>query len=128
MNECCAPVTALCPVAGKRGTMNKEFFDRIQQHERSWGSEKYAGRPELSDIMATPVVGFWALAPKKGAADQRYIITTHKDLKDIEQWYLHAVVRLHIQLPDRRLVAIYKDQKKVTVKGVSITFDIREGE
>lgn len=104
--------------------VNKEFLDRVQQHERSWGSEKYPARPELADILDAKVVCFWLLTPKKPTAEQRYVITLHKDLKSIEEWYVQAVTRLHLQLPDRRLVAVYQDQKKVRVKGVKIEFEL----
>ncbi len=108
--------------------MNKEFVDRVQQHERTWGSEQYPARPQLSEILAAKVVGFWLLTPKKAAAEQRFVISLHADLKEIEDWYLQAVTRLHLQLPDRRLVAAYVDQKKVRVKGVKIVFEIAGGE
>lgn len=106
--------------------MNKEFLERVQTHERTWGSEQYPARPQLADILGAKVVGFWQLTPKKASEKPRFVISLHSDLKDIEDWYLQAVTRLHLQLPDRRLVAAYIDQKKVRVKGVKIVFEIPE--
>jgi hypothetical protein len=104
--------------------VNKEFLERVQLHERTWGSEQYPARPQLADILGAKVVAFWLLTPKKSGAEPRHAISLHDDLKDIENWYLQAVTRLHLQLPDRRLVAAYLNQQKVRVKSVKIVFDI----
>jgi hypothetical protein len=106
--------------------VNKEFLERVQSHERTWGSEQYPSRPQLADILAATVVAFWQLTPTKPAEKPRFVITLHDGLKEIEDWYLQAVTRLHLQLPDRRLVAAYVDQKKVRVKSVKIVFDVPE--
>lgn len=114
--------------------MNKEFLERVQTHERTWGSEQYPARPQLADILAAKVVAFWLLTPTKPPAgpsaakqaEQRVVITLHDSLKQIEDWYLQAVMRLHLQLPDRRLVAAYVDQNKVRVKSVRIVFETPE--
>jgi len=71
-------------------------------------------------------VAFWALTPKQADAEQRYVVSLHGSLKEIEDWYLQAVTRLHLQLPDRRMVAAYVDQHRMRVKGVKIDFEVEE--
>lgn len=104
--------------------MNREFLDRVQAHERLWGSEQYASRPNLAEILGAKVVAFWLLRSEPAAAAERPVISLHNDLSEIEAWYLHAVTRMHVQLPDRRLAAVYVDHAKVRVKSVKIEFDI----
>lgn len=45
-----------------------KLIELIEKHERQWGTEHYAGRPKLAEVLEAPVVAFgcWPI-PKKSA-------------------------------------------------------------
>lgn len=98
---------------------SSEFMKLVEYHEREWGTKSYVGRPKLGEILSSPVVVFWADESK---AD-KYFITLHADLQDIERHLLRLVFRTSIQVPKRRIVRIFEHQKRIIVKRVRLTFD-----
>lgn len=107
------------------GEKSRELIDRVQEHERAWGNEGYPDRPALADVLSAPVVAFWHLV-KSGKPAERQIITLHDDLSALEQWYVKAVMRTSVVLPDRLLVAAYLDGRRVRIKDVTVTFDVED--
>lgn len=107
------------------------FMDYVQHHERTWGTDSYKGRPDLADILSAAVVVFWrAEAKAEGrAANQpdvsdRYLVSLHRDLRDIEEHFVKLILRGNLHAPGRRIVAIFKDQQRVRVKSVKVEFDL----
>ena len=91
----------------------------IELHERSWGMRQYSGRPKLDEIRKTPVVAFWRPSDDK---DDRWTITLHENLFDLEKYFTRLLVRSNVEPPKRRVVKIFKDGKAVIVRGVKILF------
>lgn len=106
------------------------FMKLVQDHEREWGTATYPGRPELADIIASNVVVFWYPVPKDKTqaklVDTRTFITLHKDLSTVENHLAHMVLRSAVQFPDRKLAYVFKNQKRLKVKAVQITFEEAE--
>jgi len=69
-----------------------DFFDTVQNHERTWGTQSYPERPKLQEMLEAPVVVFWQ--------DERYkdktVCTTHKDTMALET-YCRASSGMHWQ-------------------------------
>ncbi len=112
------------------------FMDYVQHHERTWGTESYKGRPGLADILSAPVVVFWKPEPKAESAsrspkdaerDERYVVSLHTDLHDIEEHFVRLIMRGNLISPRRRIVSIFQNQKRVRVKSVKVEFDQPEG-
>ncbi len=103
------------------------FLGIVQQHERTWGMESYPGRPDLEAILAAPVVAFWAGeakdTPRQKTQTERYTVTLHKDLSDVERYITSLVLRLAIELPKRRLARLFVKGVEVRVKGVQVVFE-----
>lgn len=95
-----------------------EFMEYVQLHERSWGNATYPGRPNLTDILNTPVVVFWAVESK----DERYQVTLHLDLREIEKHFYQMLFRAQLKSPRRRPVRIFEYQRRMIVKDVRILF------
>jgi hypothetical protein len=112
----------------KNDSNDVRFMDYVQQHERTWGTETYSGRPDLVDILSAPVVVFWksdekaANPPKRTTNNGRYTISLHLDLHEIEEHLIKLIMRGNLESPKQRIIAIFKDQKRVRVKGVKIEF------
>ena len=100
------------------------FMYYVQLHERGWGFETYAGRPALEDILAAKVVIFWQ---QEGKAD-RYTVTLHDELKDVEKLFYQLVLRSNVTVPKKRIVRIYYKQKRIIPKSVRIAFEAVEDE
>lgn len=114
-----------------------KFMDYVQRHERIWGTETYSGRPDLVDILTAPVVVFWRPERKTNQnedTDQpetestdptvRHIVSLHTSLREIEEYFVKLILRGNLEAPKQRIVAIFKDQKRVRVKGVKIEFSL----
>ncbi|MFN8452078.1 MAG: hypothetical protein U0521_31480 [Anaerolineae bacterium] len=91
----------------------------IELHERSWGMRQYSGRPKLDQILKAPVVVFWRSADGK---DDRWTITLHENLFDLEKYFTRLLFRSNVEPPKRRVAKIFKDGKAVIVRGVKILF------
>ncbi|MBK9123189.1 MAG: hypothetical protein IPM16_08725 [Chloroflexi bacterium] len=107
------------------GEKSRDLIDRVQEHERAWGNEGYPDRPSLADVLNAPVVAFWHVV-KAGKPAERQIITLHEDLSTLEQWYVKAVMRSAVALPDRLLAAAYLDGRRVRIKDVTVTFEVED--
>lgn len=99
----------------------KKFLDMVQRHERDWGNESYAGRPQLADVLNAPVVVFWQ--PLKGnTKDPRLMVSLHQDIDMIEKYLTRLVMLGSANPPDRRYVTAFMNQREVKVKSVKIEF------
>lgn len=97
-----------------------EFMERVQTHERDWGNELYPDRPSLVDILSASVVTFWQ--PTDPKVKNPYIVL-YNDLREVEKWFIQTLMRVHVSSPDRRLIAIYENRRKVRIKSVRVEFD-----
>lgn len=100
----------------------KNFFDYIQEHERTWGDETYKDRPDLEQIMKAVVVAFWL----DGTRTDRYFITLHDDMKPIHEYYDTLIRRLVIGFPKKRLLLIFHKGREVRLNGIKLDFDVTE--
>ncbi len=96
----------------------------IEFHERTWGTKHYRGRPSLSAILSSPVVIFWRANDPK---EERWMITLHADLKDVERYFSRLLFRSSVEPPARRVARIFKGGKPVIVRGVRVWFQESEG-
>ena len=96
----------------------------IEFHERTWGTKHYRGRPSLSAILSSPVVVFWRANDPK---EERWTITLHADLKDVERYFSRLLFRNSVEPPARRVARIFKGGKPVIVRGVKVWFQEAEG-
>ncbi|GIK28859.1 MAG: hypothetical protein HND48_13335 [Chloroflexi bacterium] len=101
------------------------LIDRVQEHERQWGTENYPGRLSLAEILNAAVVAFWQTS-KNGKPLEKPIITVHHNLDDIENWFMKSISRAYLETPDRRLLAVYRNGKAVRVKSVKVTFEVED--
>lgn len=109
-------------------TAEKQFLDYVQEHERTWGNETYAGKPTLQDFLQAGVVVFWqaAGADKNIKTVPRYIATIHNELNELEAYFAKLLFRAQVEPPKNRVVQIFTNGKPVRIKGVKIEFEIRE--
>lgn len=91
----------------------------IELHERTWALKQYTGRPKLDAILHSPVVVFWRANDGK---DERWTITLHDNLLDLEKYFTRLLFRSNVEPPKRRVAKIFKDGKVVIVRGVKILF------
>jgi hypothetical protein len=91
----------------------------IELHERTWGMKQYTGRPKLDAILKAPVVVFWRANDGK---DERWTITLHENLLDLEKYFTRMLFRSNVEPPKRRVVKIFKEGKAVIVRSVKILF------
>jgi hypothetical protein len=134
--------------------MNKpqqsKFLTLVQEHERAWGNDIYANRPDLATILSAPIVVFWAgFAPSSGSSmppprlatssipsgtsfrggspppgtDQRLFITLHDNLNEIERYYVNLIMRLSFEPPRRRLVHLFVNQTEMRISEVKLSFE-----
>lgn len=100
---------------------NKDgFMDWVQLHERAWGSRVYPGRPSLEQILSAPVVTFWQGV--KESKDPIYTVRLHEDLRDVEKYLTRLLLRSGVEAPKERLVRIYADKKRMTIRAVRVLF------
>ncbi|MFN8380024.1 MAG: hypothetical protein U0452_15270 [Anaerolineae bacterium] len=93
----------------------------VQQHERAWGNDTYAGRPDLATILDAPVVAFWQVQ-SSGKQSDRPQITLHKDLREIEDFYVKMIFRSALPMQQRRLYKLFVDGQQMRVASVKFTF------
>lgn len=99
----------------------KDFMHYVQLHERAWGEKRYLGRPDLSQILKSKVVVFW-----RQSREERLTISLHNDLKEIEQYFIKSLMRLEVALPDRLVMLIFVDHKRVKISGVKVKFKFED--
>jgi hypothetical protein len=109
-------------------TTEKQFLDYVQEHERTWGNETYAGKPTLQDFLQANVVVFWQAvgADKNIKSAPRYIATIHKELSELEAYFAKLLFRAQVEPPKNRVVQIFANGKAVRIKGVKVEFEVRE--
>lgn len=94
------------------------FMELVELHERVWGTERYPLRPKLTDILESPVVVFWKSTESN---DNRYTITLHKDMSEVEKYFLR-IFFISQEPAKKRVVRIYLHQKRMMVKAVKVMF------
>jgi hypothetical protein len=94
------------------------FMDFVQEHERSWGQEGYAGRPDLAQVLNAPIVVFW----QPNAKEERLTITLHQNLDELEGYFQRLLFASTAKAPERRVLRIYKGQKPVLARGIKVIF------
>lgn len=103
------------------------FLKLVQNHEREWGTDTYPNRPELAEIITSPVVLFWQPVPKDKQeaklVNTRMYIRLHNDLAAVENYLSNLVLRSSVQLPERKLAYIFLNQKHLRVTGIQVTFE-----
>lgn len=98
-----------------------EFLKLVEAHERMWGEKHYRGRPSLASIMSAPVAVFWR---SKRKSEERYKITTHETLDDVESYLKQLLFRAVVSpLPDT-LTRIYVDKHRMHVTDIRIVFGV----
>ena len=97
----------------------ESFTTCVELHERSWGMKQYPGRPKLDAILKSPVVVFWRATDGK---EERWTITLHEDLKDLERYFTRLLFRSNVELPKRKVVKMFHEHKPMIVRGVRILF------
>jgi hypothetical protein len=109
----------------KQSTKEENFMTYVQAHERAWGNTSYTGRPDLVQILQSPVVVFWkSVDPKK--ENQPPTITLHDNLQDLEQHFSKIILRSAAGYPDETVARMYENQKRVIVKGLRVVFGLVE--
>lgn len=99
--------------------MTDIFMELVQTHERGWGTEQYAGRPSLSDLLSRPVVVFWTGDDKKGQG--LYTISVHDHIDELNPILLNMLLASKVTpSSSRRLSRIFVKQKPVIIKGVKL--------
>ncbi|MCU0498595.1 MAG: hypothetical protein MUF87_14685 [Anaerolineae bacterium] len=101
-----------------------KLIELIEKHERQWGTEHYADRPKLAEVLAAPVVAFWLLANTK---EKREILTVHPDLRDVELTIAKLVLRSSIDLPAKRLVAVFIGGELLKIRGFKVVWSYEDG-
>ncbi|NWF68467.1 MAG: hypothetical protein HXY40_05225 [Chloroflexi bacterium] len=104
------------------GTNRPQFMDYVQEHERTWGTETYPGRPDLAALLQSPVVVFWQADKTNDKTDMRYTVTLHTTLDDLHEYFSKLIFRSQAKLPNKRVVRIFKAQKPVIVRGIRVVF------
>ncbi|MEQ8674613.1 MAG: hypothetical protein RLP44_23585 [Aggregatilineales bacterium] len=93
------------------------FLELVQAHERAWGTEDYPNRPGLAQFLSSPIVLWWkSIDP----AETRLMATVHDDLDALNKYATRVLVHSRSTLPDRRLTSIFVNQKKSSVRSVTV--------
>lgn len=96
---------------------SKNFMYYVQLHERAWGERRYLGRPDLESILNAKVVAFW-----RKQREERLIITVHDNLEEIEQYLLKSLTRLEYVAPEKFLILMFANRRRVKIAGLKIKF------
>lgn len=104
----------------------EKFIEYVQYHERVWGVENYPQRPSLAEILQADIVVFWQKLGPENLQNKRYRITLHNSLQSIEDYYTKLVFRSQIQPPEERIHRIWRNQKRVRITKVDVTFTFEE--
>lgn len=101
------------------------FYDWVQEHERTWGKRSYTGRPSLQSMMDAKVVVFWRTRDDKDK-DRQYSVTLHNTLDDLQKYFARMLFTAIEVNPTRHVMAIFAEGKRVRIAGVQIEFRIDE--
>jgi hypothetical protein len=105
------------PVPLKPKPTEPTFMDIVQEHERAWGTQSYSNRPTLAQLLSAPVVIIWQSADQK---ELHQMMTVHQNLDDLHKYATRLLIHSKQELPKRRMVAVYVNQKKVSIQGVKV--------
>lgn len=100
-----------------RKIKEEPFIEVIQAHERAWGTESYPGRPTLAELLSAPIVILWQSVDVR---DARTIATVHQDLDAVSKYVSRIVLHSKLEMPKHRMVTIYVNQKKASIRGVNV--------
>jgi hypothetical protein len=118
-----APLSRQDPPASS----DDNFIELVQEHERSWGKDSYPGRPTLAELLNTPVVAWWMpVSGKGGKGEDRRTASVYQDLDELNKYAARLLLHSRNDPPDRRLVAVYINQKKAVIRGVNIQIISRD--
>ena len=95
-----------------------KFMNAVIMHEKSWGDERYKGRPTLKQILESPVVAFWYPTGK----ELGHTITIHGDMKDVDRYVTALVLHTTKEPPRLRLAAVFRDRKRVKIRAVNVVY------
>lgn len=93
------------------------FIDIVQKHERTWGTETYPDRPSLADLLSAPIVAWWRSAKSE---DDRLKASVHQDIEELNRYAVRILLHSRLEFPDKRLAMVYIEQKRATIKGISL--------
>lgn len=100
--------------------MRDTFMGFVELNERAWGSDGYAGRPRLEEILRARVVAFWQHSRNR---DPAYRVSVHENLHEIHEWAAHVLIESRTRTPEKRLARLYVDKRRVRIKGVRILLE-----
>lgn len=106
----------------------ENFIEYVQHHERVWGVEHYPQRPSLADMLGADIVVFWQLLGPENIQNQRFRVTLHDTLNEIENYYTKIVFRSQIDPPKERIHRIWRNQKRIRVTDVQVNLTFSEDE
>lgn len=82
----------------------KTFLELVEFHERKWGTEQYAGRPALTELLHSPIVAMW----RSGKRFMLSVYTKADELNDL----VMGLVTGQIENPEQRILhKIYVHQQ-----------------
>jgi hypothetical protein len=101
----------------------EEFMHMVELHERAWGDENYVGRPKLAEILAAPVVVFWRKNTiNRRKIEDRYMLTLHDSIEEVEAYLTKMLFRAVVKQPDRTMARVFASGHRMHIKGVTIHF------
>jgi hypothetical protein len=96
----------------------QDFMDFVQYHERDWGEEQYVNRPDLADIIGSPVVAFWLM----DNTEHPLRMTLHEDIELLSKVLLRKIIYSQKQPLEQRLYKIFRSQKELAIVDIEIKF------
>lgn len=97
----------------------------VELHERVWGTDTYRQRPGLQQILSMPVVAFWFPAQRR---DNRFTITLHTSILDIEAYFLNLLIHTSKMPPQRRLHRLYMNGRRISLSRVKVHLGDHKGQ
>jgi hypothetical protein len=116
----------------KSMSIDTNFMELVQLHERSWGMEQYPGRPSLSEVLSSPVVVMWtgeiksAVYPSRRVSESqnvpsRFMFSAHKHVDELNEVLLNMIMSSKATpSTSRRLMRIFLNQKPIKIKGLRL--------
>ena len=102
-------------------THTPQFLYAVQLHERAWGTDSYARRPDLQSLLSAKVVVFW-----QHNREDRWRATVHESVRDIELELTKMLLKGKYAMSNRTVKHIYVGGRKVCMKAVRIKFEFCE--
>lgn len=99
------------------------FYDWVQEHERTWGKRSYTGRPSLQSVMNAKVVVFWQSHEDK---ERHYMVTLHESVDELQKYFGRMLFTAMEASPTRHVAAIFAGGKRVRISGVRVDFRIED--